>query len=161
MLLTHANGDHVGFSERARASTGARVWVHSADEQAARTGKAPAGTDGSIARHLLRAQLYRTIWVLGRAGAGRIVPVAELSTFGDGATVDVPGRPRVLHVPGHTDGSAALLLEDRGILFTGDARRTNKPGSAWAAARIGASSRYRSSDPGNSPERHVVDLPNV
>jgi glyoxylase-like metal-dependent hydrolase (beta-lactamase superfamily II) len=25
-----------------------------------------------------------------------------------------------VHAPGHTDGSAAILLEDRGILFTGD-----------------------------------------
>jgi glyoxylase-like metal-dependent hydrolase (beta-lactamase superfamily II) len=25
-----------------------------------------------------------------------------------------------VHAPGHTDGSAALLLEDRGIMFTGD-----------------------------------------
>jgi glyoxylase-like metal-dependent hydrolase (beta-lactamase superfamily II) len=33
----------------------------------------------------------------------------------------VPGSPRVLHVPGHTAGSCALFLEDRSILFSGDA----------------------------------------
>jgi Ca2+-binding RTX toxin-like protein len=33
----------------------------------------------------------------------RIVPIHKLSTFGDGETIDVPGRPRVVHAPGHTE----------------------------------------------------------
>lgn len=133
VILTHAHGDHVGFSERARATADARVWVHESDQQVALTGKAPSGSDGNIGKYLLKAQLYKTIWVLGRAGASRIVPVAEASTFSDGETLDVPGRPRVIHTPGHTDGSAALVLEDRRVLFTGDALVTLNP----ATGRIG------------------------
>jgi glyoxylase-like metal-dependent hydrolase (beta-lactamase superfamily II) len=41
--------------------------------------------------------------------------------------VDVPGRPRVVHAPGHTAGTAALYLESRGILFSGDALVTRNP----------------------------------
>ena len=37
----------------------------------------------------------------------------------NGDVLDVPGRPRVLHTPGHTVGHCALLLEDRGVLFVG------------------------------------------
>jgi glyoxylase-like metal-dependent hydrolase (beta-lactamase superfamily II) len=136
VLLTHAHGDHVGFAEHARVTAEARVWVHQSDEQAARTGKTPPGSDGSIGKHLLHAQLYRTIWILGRAGAGRIVPVAEVSTFGDGQTLEVPGRPRVVAVPGHTDGSAALLLEDRKVLFSGDALITHNPASGRRGPQI-------------------------
>jgi glyoxylase-like metal-dependent hydrolase (beta-lactamase superfamily II) len=33
----------------------------------------------------------------------------------------VPKRPRAVHAPGHTAGNAALLLERRGVLLTGDA----------------------------------------
>jgi hypothetical protein len=58
--------------------------------------------------------------VLGRRGGTKIIPIHEVSGFGDGEVLDVPGSPRVVHAPGHTDGSAAILLEDRSVLFTGD-----------------------------------------
>jgi glyoxylase-like metal-dependent hydrolase (beta-lactamase superfamily II) len=45
-------------------------------------------------------------------------------TFGDGATLDVPGAPRVIHVPGHTPGSAALHVPSLAALFVGDALAT-------------------------------------
>jgi glyoxylase-like metal-dependent hydrolase (beta-lactamase superfamily II) len=50
-----------------------------------------------------------------------------VSSFSDGETIDIPGRPRAVHAPGHTAGSAALLLEDRRILFTGDVLCTKNP----------------------------------
>ena len=39
----------------------------------------------------------------------------------------MPGRPRAIHVPGHTLGHSALLFEDRGALFIGDALCTWNP----------------------------------
>ena len=39
----------------------------------------------------------------------------------DGEDLDVPGRPRVIHMPGHTPGSAAYAFDDNGIVCTGDA----------------------------------------
>jgi hypothetical protein len=48
-------------------------------------------------------------------------PVAELDKLADGEVLDVPGSPRVVHAPGHTAGSCALFVEDRSILFSGDA----------------------------------------
>lgn len=119
VLLTHAHTDHTGFAERARSTTGARVWVHRGDVQMAQTGKV-GPRDGKTSSYLLRATFWRTALVLGRRGALKIIPIREVSAFGDGQTLDVPGKPRVVHAPGHTDGSAAILLEDRGILFTGD-----------------------------------------
>jgi len=127
ILLTHAHADHVGFAERARTTSGARVLVHSSDEQMARTGKAPAPNDGRVASYLLKGQLYKTFWNLALGGAGKTIPVQEVSTFGDGETLDVPGRPRVVHAPGHTAGSAVLVLEDRSVLFTGDVMCTLNP----------------------------------
>jgi glyoxylase-like metal-dependent hydrolase (beta-lactamase superfamily II) len=50
--------------------------------------------------------------------------LAEVSTFGDGATLDLPGAPRVITVPGHTPGSAALHLAGHDALFVGDAIAT-------------------------------------
>src|SRR5207302_185062 len=45
----------------------------------------------------------------------------------DGETLDIPGRPTVVHTPGHTPGASALLLGDRGVLFTGDGLVTMNP----------------------------------
>ena len=119
VLLTHAHSDHTGFAEQARATTGARVWIHENDVQMARTGKV-GPRDGKQSAYLLRGAFWRTALVLGMRGATKIIPVREVSGFGDGEVLEVPGSPRVVHAPGHTGGSAAILLEDRGILFTGD-----------------------------------------
>jgi glyoxylase-like metal-dependent hydrolase (beta-lactamase superfamily II) len=80
------------------------------------------------------------------AGAARHSPVASVDTFADGEVVDVPGRPRVIHVPGHTAGQCALLLESRAILFSADALvtcdlLTGKPGPAIPPDFVNSNSR--------------------
>ena len=126
VLLTHAHSDHTGFAERARTSANARVWVHQVDADVAKGAKPPKN-DGKATSYLLRAEFYRTVLTLMRRGAMRIVPVQEVSTFADGDTLDVPGRPRVVHAPGHTPGSASLLIEGRRVLLSGDTLVTRNP----------------------------------
>ena len=126
VLLTHAHSDHTGFAERARTSANARVWVHQADAEVAR-GSKPGKNDGRATTYLLRAEFYRTLFTLMRRGAMKIVPVQEVSTFTDGDTLDVPGRPRAVPAPGHTPGSAALLIAGRRVLLSGDALVTWNP----------------------------------
>jgi glyoxylase-like metal-dependent hydrolase (beta-lactamase superfamily II) len=75
----------------------------------------------------MRAEFYRTVVSLVLRGAGRIVPIHQVSTFADGETIDVPGSPRALHAPGHSPGCAALLLEGAGVVLTGDALVTRNP----------------------------------
>ena len=126
ILLTHAHSDHTGFAELARTTTGARVFVHRSDLDVAKGGKR-GKNDGKLTTYLLKAEFYRTVFSLARRGGSRIVPVQEASTFGEGETVDVPGRPRVVHAPGHTPGSAALFFEDRRAILTGDVLVTWNP----------------------------------
>ena len=38
--------------------------------------------------------------------------------------LDVPGRPRVIHTPGHTAGNVALSMADRDVLIVGDTLAT-------------------------------------
>lgn len=135
VLLTHAHTDHTGFAEQARATAGARVWIHEQDAQMARTGKV-GPRDGRQSAYLLRGAFWRTVLVLGMRGATKIIPVREVSGFSDGEVLDVPGSPRAVHAPGHTGGSAAILLEDRGILFTGDVLCTHNPYTGRAGPQI-------------------------
>ena len=118
VLITHHHPDHAGNAERLRSS-GARVLSHPADAPYLRGEK-----------HLSRAGLARYLWrpwyafyMLSYVAKGitRTPPVAELDKLADNEVLDVPGSPRVIHAPGHTAGSCALLVEDRSLLFSGDA----------------------------------------
>jgi glyoxylase-like metal-dependent hydrolase (beta-lactamase superfamily II) len=126
VLLTHAHSDHVGFAEHARIDAAAPVWVHQADAEQAK-GTKPGKNDGRMVSYLFKSEFYRTVWSLARRGALKIIPVEEVSTYADGETLDLPGRPEVIHAPGHTPGACALLLEDRRVLMSGDVLLTKNP----------------------------------
>jgi glyoxylase-like metal-dependent hydrolase (beta-lactamase superfamily II) len=117
LLLTHAHSDHIGFAERLRREGGVPVRVHEADAALAR-GEVKPRNEGGPLRIL---PVLRFLWFGVRKGGVRTVHLGEVSTFGDGATLDVPGAPRVIHVPGHTAGSAALHVAARDAIFVGDA----------------------------------------
>ena len=57
-------------------------------------------------------------------GSLRVTPVTELVTFTDGAILDLPGSPRIIHLPGHTPGSVAVHVPAVDAIFMGDAFTT-------------------------------------
>ena len=126
ILLTHAHSDHTGFAERARSEQGALVWVHEADSLVAKGGK-QGRNEARLRPYLRYAEAWRTLFGLLGHGGVNIVPILEVSTFSDGQTLDVPGRPQAVHVPGHTPGMAAVFLPQRRLLLTGDALVTRNP----------------------------------
>jgi len=115
VVLTHHHPDHMGNAERLRTQADARVFVHHDDLAAAmhKGGKPPRFP-------VWKPQVFHLVAHMLRNGAARTVPVAEASGFADEEILDVPGRPRVIHTPGHTAGNAALSLEDREALVVGD-----------------------------------------
>jgi len=117
VVLTHGDPDHKGFAEKLRAQQGVPVFVHSADEELTRTGRGRKRERGLLP-YLRHAAAWKLIAAFVRGG--RPLHVAEVRTFGDGDVLDVPGRPRVIHAPGHSPGCVALHFEDRGLLFVGD-----------------------------------------
>ena len=122
IVLTHGHSDHIGFAERARRERSWPVSVHELDAALAR-GEVPNPAKGSGTANRL-GPLLGFLWWSARHGALRQLHLGEVATFGDGATLDVPGSPRVIHVPGHTPGSAALYFADRQALMVGDALAT-------------------------------------
>jgi glyoxylase-like metal-dependent hydrolase (beta-lactamase superfamily II) len=129
IVLTHAHVDHTGFAERGRREAGAQVWVHRADAPSRGRRFPPP-----------RAFLRPTSWPYAVHGTRERLlatpPVAELRSFDDGETLDLPGRPTVLHTPGHTRGNCSLHLPAAGVLFTGDAMVTLDPYTRKTGPRV-------------------------
>lgn len=120
VLLTHGHGDHIGFAERARRA-GVTPRIHHLDAMLAR---GEVGNEVSIVGPKRLAPTIQFLVYATRRGYGRTPRLRAVDTFDDGATLDVPGTPRVIHVPGHTRGSSALLFEGHSALFVGDSINT-------------------------------------
>jgi glyoxylase-like metal-dependent hydrolase (beta-lactamase superfamily II) len=126
LVLTHAHADHVGFAERLRTEHGVPVHVHADDAEMARTGKVPRPERLPFA-YLRFPAAYRLIGHMVRNGGAKRQRVGALSTFADGDTLDVPGRPRAIHCPGHSRGCVALHFESHGALLVGDVLCSRNP----------------------------------
>lgn len=132
VVLTHAHSDHIGFAERIRTERGVPIKVHVDDVPLTKRPATPK-RNGSV-RPL--AALRFLAFALTH-GMSRIPPILEVGTFRDGETIDVPGRPRVIHVPGHSEGSAALHIASRDAIFVGDAFVTLDVMSGATGPRMG------------------------
>jgi glyoxylase-like metal-dependent hydrolase (beta-lactamase superfamily II) len=126
VLLTHAHPDHTGAAAAARQA-GADVWVHEGDAAALAGGARAANRLAKPERSLLPYLIRRPATLSMIAHAARLggatgSKVTDPRTMdGNQLLTDVPGRPRVVALPGHTPGSVGYLFADRGLLFTGDA----------------------------------------
>lgn len=121
VVLTHGHTDHIGFAERIRSERGTPVLVHELDAALAR-GEVPNPAKGLGPFKV--GPLFGFLAYSMTHGLLRVKRIAAVSTYGDGATLDVPGSPRVILVPGHTPGSAVLHFPGRDALLMGDAIAT-------------------------------------
>jgi glyoxylase-like metal-dependent hydrolase (beta-lactamase superfamily II) len=124
LLLTHAHGDHVGIAERVRGE-GVPVRIHERDAEQARTAKNHP-REGGMLGYFRYGQTWRLLVMGARNGALKPVKIAEVTPFGEGE-LDVPGRPRVIHTPGHSPGHVVFHFEAQGALIAGDALCTWNP----------------------------------
>ena len=121
LVLTHGDVDHVGFAERLRSEHGVPVFVGAADAAEARgeVKKPSAPRDPMRVGPLLGFLWYG----LTHGGLGSI-PVKEVTAIEAATTLDLPGAPQVIPMPGHTPGSVAYLVASADAIFMGDAMTT-------------------------------------
>ena len=123
IVLTHTHTDHIGTADKLVEMTSAPVFVHRAEAGIA-TGAAkpviPKGFIGNLWRPTMLSLARHFVSNKGLAQK----TVDEVTPFEDGDVLDVPGTPRVVYAPGHSAGHSALVLEDRRVLFCGDALAT-------------------------------------
>jgi glyoxylase-like metal-dependent hydrolase (beta-lactamase superfamily II) len=96
IVSTHGHWDHIGDNAAVAAETGAEIAVHPLDRE--------------------RLEHPQPLWAPFEIPPS--VPAVELAEGGEIRFGEI--RLRVLHTPGHTEGSVCLLSADDGLLFSGD-----------------------------------------
>ncbi|PPH50645.1 MBL fold metallo-hydrolase [Rathayibacter sp. AY1E2] len=120
VVLTHGDSDHVGFAERLRRDHSVPVHVHAADAERAKGGAKPrTATPRLRVLPLLGFAAYAL-----RKGIAKVPPLTEVVEVHDGQTLDLPGAPRVIALPGHSPGSIAVHVPLADAVFVGDGLTT-------------------------------------
>ena len=120
VVLTHSHGDHTGCVKRLQAESGADVFIHS-EEHGVLTGAEKQTPPKGAAGALLRPKGLKMIAHMMANGGMSGTTLDSVETYSTDEVIDVPGKPRVVFTPGHSKGHSALLIEQRDVLFTGDA----------------------------------------
>jgi glyoxylase-like metal-dependent hydrolase (beta-lactamase superfamily II) len=120
VLLTHVHTDHAGSAERVRAEASASIWLGRGDAELT-DGRTGRKNERSLTPYLWRPAAIATVWELTSGGGRRMHALGSYAEVQDGDQPDVPGRPAVIGLPGHTRGSVGFVLSDRGVCFSGDA----------------------------------------
>jgi glyoxylase-like metal-dependent hydrolase (beta-lactamase superfamily II) len=121
VLNTHGHPDHTGGNAAIKAAGGAEICIHKA-EQAFLT------DDRARIFDLYSAPVFEAMggdpmaekrMFLAMAGPvqvpDRIVEDGDVIDAGDGIKL------KIIHLPGHSDGSIGIFWEEEGVLFSGDA----------------------------------------
>ena len=129
VLLTHGHADHLGAAEKSRQA-GVPVWAHR-DEVGRVQGKEKGSSSFALVPGLL-PHLWKPKalgFVLHASVHGFMTPrwVKEVHPLENSAVSDLPGRPRPIATPGHTEGHTSYHLPDLGVLLAGDALATLDP----------------------------------
>jgi glyoxylase-like metal-dependent hydrolase (beta-lactamase superfamily II) len=120
VIVTHHHADHPGTAERVRSSGGGRVLAGEGDAWIV-AGKYPSHASPgfyrrcSVHRSGLRFMAHSAV-----AGGAKYRPVQAVESLTDEqATIDLPGRPRVVHTPGHTAGHYSSPSRSAGSSWRG------------------------------------------
>ncbi|MFL5711665.1 MAG: MBL fold metallo-hydrolase [Chloroflexota bacterium] len=120
LLLTHGDTDHIGFAERLRRETDIPIYVHQADAARAMGKDKPKTSWGSFKiRPVLRFLSYA-----GRHGGLRTTYLTDVTELVGDVTLDVPGSPNVVPLPGHSPGSVGYHFPSLDAVMVGDALTT-------------------------------------
>lgn len=106
MILTHSHPDHIGSAKSIKAKSGCKIAAHPCEIPWIEDVELQAKERPVPNFHLL---------VEGS------VDVDKILEDGDVLDLDENIRLKVIHTPGHSKGSISILIEEEGVIITGDA----------------------------------------
>ena len=106
MILTHSHPDHIGSARSIKAKSGCKIAAHS--------GEIPWIEDVELQAKERPVPNFHLL-VEGS------VDVDKILEDGDVLDLDENIRLEVIHTPGHSKGSISILIEEEGVIITGDA----------------------------------------
>ena len=120
LILTHGDGDHVGFAERLRRDHGVPIYIESHDASRAKGGPKPKNAKQAMKLGPLLGFLAYTV----RKGGRRTTWLTDVVEIHAGETLDLPGSPQIIGLPGHSEGSVAVYSALVDAVFVGDGLTT-------------------------------------
>lgn len=120
VILTHGDSDHVGFAERLRRDYGVPVFIHAEDAERAKGGEKPKAAKQQMRISPMFGFLAYTL----RKGGLRTEWLTEVVELHGGETLDLPGSPQIIALPGHSPGSIAVFVPEVDAVFVGDGLTT-------------------------------------
>jgi glyoxylase-like metal-dependent hydrolase (beta-lactamase superfamily II) len=111
ILITHADGDHVGAVAALVALSGARVYASAVE--------ADAMAAGRPSRELRLPGLWRVLHRLAQPLL-RVQPFGDAEIIREGDVLPALGGLHVIETPGHTPGHLSFFAPAAGVLFAGD-----------------------------------------
>jgi glyoxylase-like metal-dependent hydrolase (beta-lactamase superfamily II) len=136
VVLTHAHFDHIGFAERARQELEVPIYVHENDVRLTREPMSYARERARSWYFLTQVKALPIVASLVRNRAFWPAAIQHVETYRANGPLPVPGSPRAIFTPGHTDGHCALHFPDRDLLIAGDALVTLDPYTALEGPRL-------------------------
>jgi glyoxylase-like metal-dependent hydrolase (beta-lactamase superfamily II) len=119
IVVTHAHVDHIGGVPAVLADVQAPVFVGGPELPMAEGERIESAGPLDVVQRIWKPRFVPWSLRITAAGGTKHVTVPDAVGVDGGAVLDIPGRPTVVHTPGHTSGHICLLAGD--VLMTGDA----------------------------------------
>jgi glyoxylase-like metal-dependent hydrolase (beta-lactamase superfamily II) len=120
VILTHGDSDHIGFAERLRRDYQVPIYVHPEDAE-----RAKGNAKGAVGKQKMKlgGVLSFGAYTVRKNGL-RNTYLTEVVEARDGDTLDLPGSPQIIGLPGHSAGSIAVYVPLVDAVFVGDGLTT-------------------------------------
>ena len=134
-LLTHGDGDHVGVAAKMqKEGEETPIYLNPADTYLVQ--KHSKKTEDPMLPMLVKPGTWRLFGHFIRFGALSQPKIERTVDLTSDETLDLPGRPRVIAAPGHTEGHVVFHFPDHGALFVGDTICTWHPITGRRGAQL-------------------------